>query len=348
MGLIEEYQKIPCDLSGALSKNRFRAEMLWGASKMFDLFDNEDFCVIFDYKCDIEVHFSNSMEFYQIKTHKVQSPYSFTTLAKQDKTGKSIIGKLFLLKNATNSSTPLKVAIVSNSYLKINNKTYSDFEELKFSSLSEKTQKAVCKAMEKEIPSDVDLTNISFIYTSMNLLDPDNDLRGKIVGSFEKIMGCEPLKPNALYRLIKDTVETKACYEMMSSDYNELVQNKGITKTDLQEMLNKHSSLTDTSIPNAKKFIEKHITAPSMIRQYKSSLVLITQIYSTSVELKNKEIVVAKYLTDNQDVLPDNEKETLDMLYTMFGDDFSIEYSESDKKVFLLIVLLKWEDGKYE
>jgi hypothetical protein len=40
----------------------------------------------------------------------------------------------------------------------------------------------------------------------MNLLDPQNDIIGKITGSFEKIKGCEPVKPNALYRLIVDTV----------------------------------------------------------------------------------------------------------------------------------------------
>ena len=52
-----------------MSKNRFRQELCWGISKMFDLFDKEDFCVVFDYKCDIEIHFNNSVEFYQIKTH---------------------------------------------------------------------------------------------------------------------------------------------------------------------------------------------------------------------------------------------------------------------------------------
>ena len=58
-----------------MSKNRFRQELCWGISKMFDLFDKEDFCVVFDYKCDIEIHFNDSVEFYQIKTHKIQSPY---------------------------------------------------------------------------------------------------------------------------------------------------------------------------------------------------------------------------------------------------------------------------------
>lgn len=51
------YGQLPYDLSGSMSKNRFRNEMLWGLSKIFDLFkEGKDFCVVFDYVCDIEVH----------------------------------------------------------------------------------------------------------------------------------------------------------------------------------------------------------------------------------------------------------------------------------------------------
>ncbi len=348
MSIIDEYEKIPVDTSGSSSKNRFRLEMLWGASKMFDLFEKDDFCVVFDYKCDIEVHLNNSLEFYQVKTHRVQSPYSFTKLSKQDKTEKSIIGRLYLLKNALNPSAPIKIAIVSNAFLKIGNKVYSEYETLDFASLDEKTQKKIRKELNNELGSTIDLNNVGFIYTSMNLLNPDNDLRGKIIGSFEQIMGCEPEKPNALYRLIKDTVETKACYEMKSNSYNELVQNKGITKQELHSMLCKHSSLTDNSISEAEEFTSANITAPRTIRKYKASLVSITQHYSMSVELKTNEKLIASYLTENENELPDNQLDTLNMLYEEFDSKFSLEFSESDRKVFMLIVLLKWEGGKYE
>lgn len=348
MNIADNYSKLPFELSGASSKNRFRLEMLWGASKMFDLFDEDDFCVVFDYKCDIEVHLNDSLEFYQIKTHKIQSPYTFSTLSKTDKTGKSIIGKLFLFKNALDPSASLKVAIVSNAFLKIGSKVYSDAEVVDFGALDEKTQQTVCMALNNELGDVVDLNNVGFIYTSMNLLNPDNDLRGKIVGSFEKIMGCEPEKPNALYRLIKDSVETKACYEMTSSSYDELLHNKGITKQELQGMLRKHAVLTDSAISDAEKFIDANITSPSLIRKYKASLVSITQNYSISMELKSNEKLIADYLSKNEESLPDDQMDTVNMLYDIFKTDFSLEFSETDRKVFVLIVLLKWEGGKYE
>lgn len=72
----------------------------------------------------------------------------------------------------------------------------------------------------------------------MNLFAPQNDIIGKITGSFERIKGCEPVKPNALYRLILDTVTEKACYELSSQDYSELIKCKGVTKAELNSIYN--------------------------------------------------------------------------------------------------------------
>ena len=69
----EFYQSLPVDLSGSRSKNRFRLELLWGLGKLIDLMDTaDDFTVVFDYVCDIEVHLPNGFEFYQLKTHSLQ------------------------------------------------------------------------------------------------------------------------------------------------------------------------------------------------------------------------------------------------------------------------------------
>lgn len=226
LGVVDVYTKIPYDLSGSISKNRFRQELCWGISKMFDLFDKEDFCVVFDYKCDIEIHFNDSIEFYQIKTHKIQSPYKFSNL-KRHKDGPSIIAKLFVLKDTSSPDVPIRCAIVSNAFLQIGKVAISDKESFSFEELDEKSQSAVKAALTEElVRENVDLSNLYYIYTPMNLFAPQNDIIGKITGSFERIKGCEPVKPNALYRLIVDTVTEKACYELSSQDsavYNYLL-----------------------------------------------------------------------------------------------------------------------------
>ena len=85
----DSYLKLPYDLSGSMSKNRFRNEMLWGLEKMFELYrTNQDFFMVFDYVCDIEAHLNGKIEFFQIKTNNAAKPYSINKIAKPDKSGK--------------------------------------------------------------------------------------------------------------------------------------------------------------------------------------------------------------------------------------------------------------------
>lgn len=347
MGVISVYNSIPYDLSGAASKNRFRLEMLWGISKMFDLYDKPDFCVVFDYKCDIEIHFDDTLEFYQIKTHKVQSPYKFTVISKPDKnTGKSIIGRLYLLKNIADQQVSMKVALVSNAFFQIDKKVYSDVEVLKFSDLDEATQKKICDALKTELQQDdIDISNVHYIYTSMNLLDPENDIKGKIAGCFEKIKNCEPIKPNALYRLIRDTVDAKACYELKSDDYDELILHKGITKAQLDMMLNQYVDNTDNGVKQAQEYIESKYSVKER-RKLKTALVHILEASVRSNELKNKEREISSYIDSNIENLPEEFEEIIDVLLQNFGDSFSVEYTREQIYVFLILILKRWEDGR--
>lgn len=342
------YMSLPYDLSGATSKNRFRFEILWGAYKMFDLYDLEDFCVIFDYKCDIEIHLNKSIEFYQIKTHKIQSPTSFTSLSKKDKTGKSILGKLFVLKNAGKNSSQIKVALVSNTFFKLGNKTFSEAVELPFSDLDDKSQQKIIDVMQKEVGNDISLENISYIYTSINLSQPQNDLMGKIIYSFNKIKNCDPSKPTALYRLIVDTIEQKACYEFNPSSYNELVEKKGITKAQLNNMLDKYVTGIDNSVEKVSKYIENTHTKLKERKNLKVALVRVIELLSKSKEMQLKEQQIVDFLFANIDDLPDYTDNIIDFLLSNFKNTFSIEYSDNEIYVFLLLILFKWEDGKYE
>lgn len=84
--LQDYYMNLPSDLSGSRSKNRFRVELLWGVDKMLELLNKpDDFVMIFDYVCDIELHFNNKFEFYQIKSHKPgSSSYTPDKLTKRN------------------------------------------------------------------------------------------------------------------------------------------------------------------------------------------------------------------------------------------------------------------------
>lgn len=346
LGVADIYANIPYDLSGSMSKNRFRQELCWGISKMFDLFDKDDFCVVFDYKCDIEIHFTDAIEFYQIKTHKIQSPYKFTDL-KRHKEGSSIIAKLFLLKDTSLPENPIRCALVSNAFLQVGKEIFSDRESFLFSELDAKSQATVRAALSEELSREnIDLSNMYYIYTPMNLLAPQNDIIGKITGSFERIKGCEPTKPNALYRLILDTVTQKACYELSSQDYAELISRKGITKAELNDMLNHHLEKTDNTVSLVQAYIEQKQITVGEKRKLKRSLAKIIEAECKAVELQIKQRAIFDYMdTISTDV---SFEELTETLLSRFSDTFPIEYDETDRNVFILLVIKRWECGLNE
>ena len=208
----EFYQSLPVDLSGSRSKNRFRLELLWGLGKLIDLMDTaDDFTVVFDYVCDIEVHLPNGFEFYQLKTHSSSmTSYTIsqlTTKEKQSSEG-SILGKLFLLKSK-DKSISTRIAVVSNIPISIGKKKCEALE-VALTDLPADIQKKIIDALHDEIQlSQSDLVDVLFIRSHMNFAEPQNELAGKLSFSFERIKGYEPHKPNSLNRLYAEVVLEK-------------------------------------------------------------------------------------------------------------------------------------------
>ncbi|MDL0240544.1 dsDNA nuclease domain-containing protein, partial [Clostridioides difficile] len=138
MSKIEYYMNLPYDLSGSMSKNRFRNELLWGLKKMYELYKtNEDFVVVFDYRCDIEVHLENKFEFYQVKTQNNSGTYTINKLTDKKKGSKSVVGNLYSLKYDINMNEidDVYVAIVSNAPLNDGKKTYNNSHEVKIKTI---------------------------------------------------------------------------------------------------------------------------------------------------------------------------------------------------------------------
>ena len=97
MKVRDEYLNLTYDLSGSISKNRFRQELLWGLSKAIDKLDDENwYAVVFDYVCDIELHYNSELELYQVKVNKNQNHFTLTDLLKHKDNSNSIVGKLMI------------------------------------------------------------------------------------------------------------------------------------------------------------------------------------------------------------------------------------------------------------
>ena len=304
-----------------------------------------------DYKCDIEIHLDTSIEFYQIKSKRVQKPNTFAQLSKVNGTG-SVIGKLFVLKDASCSDVKIKCVLVSNCFLKIKNKEMSNTEVVDFDVLDDGLKSVVQEALKKELNrSEVDLTDLHYLYTSMDLVSPENSVKGHIVNCFEKIKGCEPVKPNALYLLVSDTVQRKASYEFATDNFDELVKYKGVTKSELDAILDRYKENTDNSLQQVQAHIEENYQKVSERKKLKSALAKVFEAEYDSQILKRKEREISAYIINESELktLTDNSTEELaDTLISAFGDTFPIEYSKQEIYVFVLLVIKRWEDGKYE
>lgn len=324
-----------------MSKNRFRLELLWGISKMLDLMEEDlDFAMIFDFVCDIEVHFQDGFEFYQIKTHKNTKAYTTKALTKVSGEG-SILGKLYVLHDDTNQT--VKLAVVSNvPYSSIKSHSLVNC----FSSLPQNEKDEIEKALKSELNiKKIDFSNLFYIQTGMNLENPENEIRGKLMVSFERIKECEPTNPNALYRLVVDTVQEKACYEYSSDDYDEILRLKGLTRVQFDKLLDLHADNARTGIRAANTYIES-LTSITERRIYKKALPNVLKMLATSKVIKQIEIMVAKYLLGNDDWQGMNE--AIDRLTEQFHDRFPIEVTNAEKIVFYIVVIKRFEEGVYD
>ena len=337
----DNYMSLPHDLAGSRSKNRFRIELLWGIAKMLDLMEEPgDFTMVFDYVCDIEVHRENGFDFFQIKSKGNSSSFTSNNLTSKSKGKGSILGKLYTLSaNSPNGST--RVAIVTNAPYR----AFPTESRLNsFSSLPEEEKDKLKAALIKELSIEtIDFSNVFYVHTTMDLEHPEDAVRGHLILAFEKIKKCEPKKPNALYRLIFDTVTEKACYEYSANDYTEILKLKGLSRKEFDELLNQHAEDSITGLQQAKDYI---FSLKSVSERYKCNVALPKAIHILSVSRPVKQIEdrIAKFLSAND--VGDTEQ-ALDELEAQFDSSFPVEIPKTERFLVYLIVLKRFEGGAY-
>ena len=354
MKIEDAYLKLTHDISGSRSKNRFRVELLWGICKMLDLMESgNDFTVVFDYVCDIEFHFMDGFEFYQIKTHdSSQGVCKYETLTQRvekprkrrsgSKKTSSILGRLYAIKVADGKAIK-KLVIVSNVALKDGEKVW----QTELSCLNDLSNKVKCdlsKAMSSELGlQSVDLSNVYYLYSHMDLKNPELAVKGRLITSFEKIKGEEPQNPNALWRMIFDEVKERACFEYPQHEYGQLLAKKGLTRKDIDDMLESHAQSSKTGVETARRYIDRvdNLFYRRVLRQALSKVV---PLLARSRALKEAE----KCMLDELSSMP-HQDGSIDVvvghLLESCGKMIPLEYSEDERKALAILVVSRFEEG---
>ena len=346
--------KLPYDLSGSMAKNRFKNEMLWGIHKMLEIYaDEKNFNMVFDYVCDIEVHWENEeYEFYQIKTSNSGEGYTQSKLTRIGKKENSVLAKLYILKhNYDGDKNKIRLAIVSNKPFKDEkNKLYNNVEKLDFNSLDDGINESIEESLKNEMKiHTVDFNNINFIYTTIDLINPKNTLTGELVNFFNDVLKVQIKKPAVLYSVLLDKISQKAEYELKLNTYDEIIEKKSISKENMNEIFNKHIEISNDSVKKAKEKIED-IYSDNYGKKL-DMLVALTSVVKKidlSKELKRLEKDIIKFINDNNNVLKNKLNIVIDTLYENYREKFSIEYSDDEVRSFLILILMKREEEMYE
>lgn len=237
MALTSTYSLIPKDPAGSIAKNRFRQELFWGISKIYDLFieSDDDFFVIFDCACDIEVGKQSRFHFYQLKTRDTGSKFTINQLIKQDKkTTQSILTKLFLLRINDDIES---INVISNVGLSTTDSIVSSKERISFNELTAEEQKHISDHLFAETKTKPDLSYCFFERSDICIQKPEELLLGKTVKFLEKTLSQPMMNPVYLYSHLKRIVEDRASYEHSVTDLLTAIQKKGIQRSEVQEII---------------------------------------------------------------------------------------------------------------
>ncbi|MDG0029965.1 DUF4297 domain-containing protein [Priestia sp. Y58] len=354
MSLADYYMNLPYDLSGSMAKNRFRNEILWGLKKMLELYrENVEFTVVFDYSCDIEVHKENCFEFYQVKTQNNNGTYTVEKLTKKNKSGDSILGKLYRLKynQMGEECDETVISLVSNAPLNDGKKIHNNIEKVELKDIENRAILLIKKSIKEELKLEqgITLENSNFIKTGIDLIDPEKTLIGETALFFEEKFNCEPKKINSLYRILSSEIFNKASFELQLTSYEELLKKKGIDNSFLDSVLNNYLENTDNIIDTVKEFINEEYKSDFRTRvKLNKALSQVLRSLHSSKHLQYIENEIIQYIKRNINFIPGSDLEIIEVISEKMNRKKTIEISEEEIKVLVLLVLKRFVEGIYE
>lgn len=246
MSLEESYKLLSKDLSGTISKNRFRNELLWGMHKLYQTYteDDRDFFLIFDYVCDIELGFDDELHFYQVKTKSInKGKFTINELINiKGKSKHSILSNL--IKNNV-SDKVMGMSIVANKNLSCENKTLSNTEVFCLDTLEDDEKETIKKHIKDTIGIDIELDKVYFVLSKIPLLDSNNALLGETVKFLQQVSVNSVKNSTHFFEFLKGIIEEKATYELETITLSDTILKKGITREQLKEIIDKYNATSD-------------------------------------------------------------------------------------------------------
>lgn len=337
MSLALSYEKLPIDLSGAISKNRHRNEMLWGLTQIFDLYKSgKDFAVIFDNKCDIEIVSDNLISFYQVKTG--DKNYTIDKLVNvPSKKCNSILSTLYSLHNDATKS----LYVVSNCSLSLNDSKVTRQELISFNDLASDEKEKVKAHIRKQLSVDIDFGKVYFLRSEFCITNPSTLLLGHTVIFLEAVSKNLTTRAKSFFDYMQSLVLDKACYENTCKSLADAIKYKGITKNQVQNILNNFQISNDSRQQKTYAYFERLYTTVLCKVKAKQAYTRLKKIENqTILEQAIKQIL--NYIGENTEMLNNSESETVQLLSESVELDDC--FDSIDRECLVIMALVELEE----
>ncbi len=202
------------------------------------------------------------------------------------------------------------------------------------------------RALKSELKIEsIELSDLFFLYEGMNLASPENEIRGKLAVSFQKLRGSDPKAINALWRLVLDTVKSKACFEYTESEYKNIVANKGLTRAEFDEILDTYDLCAKTGISEAEAYISG-IDNVGRQRALRKALSRVLQALAVDRSLKEVVAKVVSYLNQS-DISADFDVVSNSVVENCMVD-MPKDYTAEEKKMMAVVMVNRFAQGGYD
>lgn len=243
----------------------------------------------------------------------------------------------------------IKKVIVVNVPLKTSdNVTHSTDREISFDKIDEVSKRKIAEYLIKECNvQTVDLSDCYYLYTSMDLFNPHDSLLGKTINFFVDVYGEEPKRAKVLFQTMTDTIEMKACYEQRCINYDEVILKKGISRNELQKILEKHIDISDESIQIVKQEIKEIYPEFSVCTKMNAALVAVTKELRTNKVLIKIEQSIVKYILGNLELFDGEIVDSILLLDNVYKKEFPVEYTFQERHSLYIMVIVRVREGYY-
>lgn len=335
------YTSLRQDLSGSLSKNRYRYELLWGISKIYDLFLSKNgFLVIFDYASDIDVIQDDDFHFYQLKTRETNLTLSY--ISRLSKSKESILSKLVSLDT---SDSVKSLNIVSNFKFKCNKNNLTNSDGFCFNQLDQIEINDLNNHLNSIKLNNPDFSKYFFIRSDICINRPNKILIGETTTFLKKILNVRLLDPEYFLNYLISLVLEKATYEKTISNFNEIAEFKGISNNDLKKLIDDYKSAfnpyMELILDKADILAKEGVSYPEIIK-IKQSLNNFRKIgFDTAIVTKEikkiEDFIINDYCNNNSYNL------TQYIEYLMLNCNLNNVFDEFDKKAITMIAITNIE-----